>query len=314
MLTVQVLTKNNSKTIRRCLASLGDVDCRVVVGDMGSEDGTEEIARGMGADVRRLDFSGDMSAMRNSLLSSGMNMRIDPWERLVRGSEVVTSIRSDTAVYVVQSGIVSKQVRLWEGPGRFENPVFETLESESAVVVPAIVLVSEGAPDTRESDSEACRAWMERRPTSPDPHYYLACSLLAQGRTKEFLSSARTYLSLARPGGDSTLLMNYYMARAEFATGSPRDAYRRALGCLVVRPSYAEFWCLLGDMFCHRGDYRRAASMYRNALLAGRMRPSDDFFPLEISKYDSYPKEMEEKCLSAMSEKLLVGGKAGSAG
>lgn len=306
MLTIQVLTRDNAGTIERCLESLSAVDGRVVVGDLGSSDGTPEMARSAGAEVVSLDFRGDYSALRNSLLSDGQNMYLEPWEAVVRGAEHIGSLRGGHAFYVAESGVVSKQVRLWES-GRFENPVFETVVGASPEVTPGVVVLSEGRPDRRAEATDICRGWVDDRPTSPDPHYYLACSLLAEGRAKEFAAEAMTYLSMSPPESDSVVLMNYYLARVGFSRGDSRDAYRRALGCLVARPSYAEFWCLLGDMLCHRGEYSRASHMYGNAVVAGRRRPSDDMFPVEVAKYGSYPKEMEEKCNRAAGENVFMG-------
>lgn len=310
MLTVQVLTKDNAGTIEDCINSLSGVDCRVLVGDMGSTDGTREMAKSLGAEVVEINFDGDFSRARNALLSDGCNVYLEPWERLARGSDLMGCLQGSRAFYVIESGVVSKQIRFWEGSCRFENPVFENLVTEQpAEVEPRVVLVSEGRPDRRSLESEMCRKWVESRPTSPEPYYYLACSLLAEGKVADFVSCAKTYLSMVNPSGDSPLLMNYYLSRVEFGRGNARDAYRRALGCLVAKPSFAEFWCLLGDMFCHRGDYKRAIHMYKNAIVAGARRRSDDFFPIEISKYESYPMEMEKKCLASISNGVIVGSK-----
>lgn len=307
MLTIQVLTLNNAGTIERCLDSLLPVGGRVVVGDMGSSDGTDAIASGMGAEVVSVRFGGDYSALRNSLIAEGSNMYVEPWESIARGAEHIASLRGSHAFYVLESGVVSKQVRLWDS-GRFENPVFEAVAGASPEVTPGVVVLSEGRPDRRKEATDVCRKWVEERPTMPDSHYYLACSLLAEGRAREFSVAAKTYLSMSPPEGDSVVLMNYYLARVGFAIGEYREAYRRAAGCLVARPSYAEFWCLLADMLCARGEYKKATHMYKNALVAGRMRPSDDMFPVEVAKYNSYPKEMEEKCNKAMGEGLFMGG------
>lgn len=306
MLTLQVLTKNNAGTIPRCLESVRGAGCRVVVGDMGSDDGTREICRDFGAEVVDLEFDGDLSALRNKLCREGRNMYLEPWERLARGASSIGGLVGGHYFYVLEDGVVSKQVRHWD-QGRFENPVFESVVGSGAVVNPGVVIVSEGRPDDRARNREICESWAGRRPTSPDPHYYLACSLLSEGRRREFVSEALIYLSMEPSGGDSSLLMNYYLSRVNFSLGDHRDAYRRALWCLAGHPSFAEFWCLLGDMLFHRGDHRRASHMYENAMVAGRRRPSDDTFPVELAKYGPYPEAMTERCSKAISEGMVVG-------
>jgi hypothetical protein len=308
VLTIQVLARNNAETIGRCLESAVRVGGRVVVGDLGSSDGTPRIARDMGVEVVDLKFDGDYSEVRNSLCSKGLNMYVEPWETVARGAEAIGGLSGGHYFYVMNGGVVSKEVRLWER-GRFENPVFETVVGAEAVVTPGVVIVGGQRPDSRAENTSLSRKWVERSPTSPDPYYYLACSLLAEGRTKEFLATANKYLLMSESGGEATVLMNYYLARVQFVQGEIRDAYRRALGCLATCPSFAEFWCLVGDMLYSRGDHARASHMYQNARMAGMRRPSDDTFPVELSKYDSYPKTMEEKCSKAAGGGVVVGSK-----
>lgn len=305
MLTIHVLARDNSETISECLKSLSGLGGRVVVGDLGSRDGTPDIARGLGAEVVLLGPTEDLAATRNGLCGEGRNMYLEPWERLVRGADSISSADGNRSFYVLDGGVVSKQVRLWEG-GRFENPVFETLSGVDSVVDPGIVVVAGKRPDARAESTEACRRWVGRRPTSPEPYYYLACCLLAEGRGAEFMAAAKKYLSLPGAGGDSVVLLNYYLARQEFAAGMHEEAFRRAVGCVFASPSFAEFWCLAGDMLSSVGDYKKAIHMYENARLCGARRRSDDSFPIEISKYDSYPRSMEEKCRRAMSEDVIV--------
>lgn len=307
MLTLQVLTRDNIGTIRSCLESAGRAADEIVVGDFGSKDGTREACEDFGARVVDLKFEGDMSEARNSLLAPGRNMYLEPWEFISRGHSLLSSMGGVNAFYVVQGGFISKQVRLWEG-GRFVNPVFERLAGAGEAVVRAgVVISSRDPPDSRSSNTEACRAWAARRPTSPEPHYYLACSLLAEGKTDEFFNEAVRYLSMDREGGESSLLMNYYLARVEASRGMFKEASRRAVACLSLRPAFAEFWCLLGDMLYARGRFDKAKDMYENARIIGSRRVSDDTFPIEVCKYGDYPISMEEKC-SVMARRGLVVG------
>jgi len=310
MLAVHLLTRDNEETVGDCLASLAELDCRIMVGDMGSSDNTKMVCKSLGAEVVDVDPDGDMSALRNSMCVDGPNMYIEPWERLVRGSEIIGSLKGGHHFYVVQEGMVSKQVRYWE-EGRFENPVFESVVGAKAVVTPQVVIVGGKQPDFRLRNTRVCREWAERRPTSPDPHYYLACSLLAQGKKEEFVASAKKFLTISGPG-ESLIMMNYYLSRVELSLGDPDSSFRRAVGCIAAKPSMAEFWCLLGDVLFKKGEYERARHMYLNARAAGKRRRGDDSLPVDIAKYESYPVAMEEKCLSCASKGRIVGMKANS--
>ena len=310
MLTVQVLTLNNGGTIRHCLESVLSLGGRVVVGDLGSEDGTPDMCIGMGADVSRLDSRGDLSALRNSLVAEGFNMYLEPWEFLVSGHDEIRGLSGDAAFYVVQGGTVSKQVRFWR-EGRFLNPVFEHLDVTGKVsVCPGVVVMANSAPDRRNEQTAACRRWADVSPTSADPYYYLACCLLAEGRTDEFMGVARKYMIMSGGGGESSLLMNYYMAKVEASKGMFKQASSRTLQCIALRPTFAEFWCLLADMLYARGKYEKAREMYINARIVGSRRRSDDLFPIEVSKYGQYPREMEQKCSELAGSGFVVAEKS----
>jgi tetratricopeptide (TPR) repeat protein len=306
VLTVQILVSDNRPTIERCLDSAFGLGARVVVGDLGSRDGTADFCAKMGAEVLGAESSADRSGVRNSLSAEGFNMYLEPWEFVAAGSGAVAGLACNSAFYVVQGGVVSKQVRFW-GSGSFRNPVFEYLAGgPPPSVIPEVVIVSNGAPDSRADDTERCRRWAEKSPTSSEPYYYLACSLLAEGRLDEFLSSAVKYLAMDKAGGESATMMNYYMARVEASRGILKEASKRTLSCVASHPTFAEFWCLLADMFYSRGRYEKAISLYENARIIGRRRRSDDLFPVEVAKYESYPREMEGKCSEALGSGFLV--------
>jgi len=309
VLTIQILTKDNFSTIGRCLDSLQGIEARIVIADMGSTDGTSGLCSERGVEVSRVDPKGSVSDVRNALLGSGSNMYIEPWERLVRGSDSLASMSGTNAFYVVQGGVVSKQVRFWEA-GRFRNPVFESVDSDiNPQVRPDVVIVSEGQPDSRSSNTRICREWAESSPASEVPYYYLACSLLAEGKMEEFRNASGMYLAMERERGDSYVLMNYYMAVADANRGDLKTASRRAAMCVASKPTFAEFWCLLGDMFYARGAYEKALHMYENARVMGRRRSSYDLMPVELPKYEDYPSKMEASCRKRMGENLIVASK-----
>ncbi len=66
--------------------------------------------------------------------------------------------------------------------------------------------------------------------------------------------------------------------------------------CLAKKPTMAEFWCLLGDVYYDAKDYDKAKEFYENAVILGSRRLKDDGWPMEISKYKEYPQKMIEAC------------------
>lgn len=307
MLTVQMLSRNNEGTIRRALESLpGGV--RVVVGDIGSTDRTRDICERFGAELVDVEFRGDYSEARNSLVSEGLNMYVEPWEFVVSGRDEIESVKGPSSVYVVEGGVVTKQVRIWEG-GKFENPVFETIVC-NAECRPDIVLGSCGGPDTRAEKLNICEDWMRRRPTSPEPCYYAAFSKLSLGDVAGFLSLAEKYLAMAEDMDTPSIMVRYNIAKVQFASGKMGEAARNAIHCLACKPCFSEFWCLLGDMFYKKADYDRAEVMYENAIIIGKRRPKDDDAPIEVKKYFDHPSRMIESIREIKSGRFFLGQKA----
>jgi cellulose synthase/poly-beta-1,6-N-acetylglucosamine synthase-like glycosyltransferase len=85
-LTVLVLTLNEAVHIRRCIESVRDVACRVVVVDSGSTDRTCEIARELGADVFANPFTTHAKQLNWGLDNAGVStqwvMKLDADEYL----------------------------------------------------------------------------------------------------------------------------------------------------------------------------------------------------------------------------------------
>jgi hypothetical protein len=79
------------------------------------------------------------------------------------------------------------------------------------------------------------------------------------------------------------------------------EAIQNIIICIAENPLMAEFWCLLGDIFTKISKFESAITFYENAIILGCRRHQLDFWPMHISKYGDYPKEMIEKCKKALS-------------
>lgn len=286
-----MLVRNNGDTVARTLQSLEGLDARVVVGDLGSSDGTPDICRGYGAEVVRLKWQNDYSLARNALVADGMNMMIEPWEVLAAGAGALAGCEGNFNVTVVRGGVVSREIRLWRDL-RFRNPAYETLEDDSAGFLAEVAIVSRGGPDRRLETLEICRAWAASRPTSPDPWYYSAFASLALGMTDEFLVRSERFMAMTGKFGHAEIQVCYRMAMALAARKEHSKAMQVVAGCIFHRPAFAEFWCLAGDIFLVNGDRGRARIMYLNALTVGSRRIASDPSPLELSKYKDHPEKM----------------------
>jgi len=93
-------------------------------------------------------------------------------------------------------------------------------------------------------------------------------------------------------------MIRYYLALAYLIHHRKvKPALQNINLCLCAHPLMAEFWCLIGDVYYHllkRFDY--AKDFYENAIILGARRLKKDKWPMDISKYESYPKKMIESC------------------
>lgn len=305
MFTVQILTKNNEKTIKKTLESISELEAKIVIGDLGSSDNTLEICSSFGAEIIKLKYEEDYSAARNRLIKEGLNFYIQPWETLVLGGDEICKLNCSSHVYVVNKGIVSKEIRFWSD-ARFENPIYETIIDENAKYSPGIVLVSGEEPDNREEIIKIAKKWISSKPTKSEPYYYLACAYLSKRMYKEFYSYANQYILMEnKKANSSSIMLFYYMAQIELHTGMLKEAIKHVLTCLSFCPAFSEFWCLLGDIFYKQQKYDKAKSMYENALIIGKRRLQTDEYPIEIAKYENYPKFMMEN-INNIKEKMSL--------
>ncbi|MBL8095852.1 MAG: glycosyltransferase family 2 protein [Anaerolineales bacterium] len=84
-LTVCLIVKNEESDLPRCLTSVRALASEIVVADTGSTDRTVEIARGLGARVIDVPWTGDFSAARNA----GLEAATGDWILIIDADEEV---------------------------------------------------------------------------------------------------------------------------------------------------------------------------------------------------------------------------------
>ncbi len=298
MLTIQILTNNDEKTIQACLNSINFEETRIVVGDLGSTDST----RDMCMEVATVVDLGNLprNVARNKLLNdygSERNLWLQPWEYVVKGMEAVKSTGNRSAT-ILQNNSLMQEVRTWDGQANFANPIFEKLD---AVGQPSPLLIfSQG--HVQDNVFMRLNRWKKEQPLAFEPYYYEALMLFSQGKYDEFFKAADHYLFMDKKTSPSVIMMRYYYAMGQIIH---RHAYRPALQnlnlCLCHKPLMAEFWCLMGDVYYHLlKKFSYAKKLYENAMILGSKRLQNDDYPLEISKYKAYPLKMIESCRSLL--------------
>lgn len=198
--------------------------------------------------------------------------------------------------------------RLMPTDARWIRPVHEIPRHESGMTdEPRIHLRHHANP---KEQIEMCRYKHNILNTeyekSKDPDYlFLSCMdasffdlQLAKSHAKKYL---QTFGSQGTAKGETqALLMEYMIAfvdgRGNVDLGS---AIQRCRRLLLRRPEFAEFWCLLGDLYLLRGAPYQAKEAFENALALGQYSNflSEDRIWVDMEKYGNYPRIRLAQCL-----------------
>jgi tetratricopeptide (TPR) repeat protein len=285
-----------------------------MIGNIGCSQEVFQLLKYYDATIIPVSIKNGMHLCRNSLLDRSRydwQLLLDPWEMLVQG-DILDRLRTDgkaAKFSVIQGDHLSYQTRFWrKSKARFVNPVFERVDLDGE---PSGGMIISGHGDTLARDLALANDWVNNAPTNPDPYYYRAClHLFSMENYDSFLQDAESYFFMeSQTDSPSAIMMRYYLAGVYcFARKDVPKAIQNLASCLAMRPTMAEFWCLLGDIYYHlMRQYGKAAVFYENAMILGSRRLNIDAFPMEISKYEEYPKKMLTNCNEIIAASVRVG-------
>lgn len=289
MLTIQILLKNNQETIEQTLESIKEIDSKIIVADIGCSDDSIKICKNYTKEIIKIKEK-DYSKIRNQLSGDSLNFYINPWEVLLQGQEIINELKEITDVYVFNNNIISKETRIWTSE-KFVNPIYETLINKNKNLNSGVILSSRTIEDNIDDKIILIKNWMKENPISADPYYYLSCCYLSKKDFNKFFFYANEYIVREKKVNLSLIMIKYYMSQVNLYLGNMKSAAELALFCLSYHPTFAEFWCLLGDIYYKQNKLKKSKSFYENALIIGQKRKNDSF-PIEINKYKEYPEKM----------------------
>ena len=301
-LTIHLLIQNNQETIKQTLESILPLNAEIIIGDAGCRDQTLKICKSYGLTIQKVSTH-DRSKTRNELVKNSKTtwqFYLEPWEILLSGCDKLSELTQSNKPQsyhcdILQGDSITKQVRFWhkECGLYFINPIFETINMDRSEYVE--VMIYKSKPDIFSQDY--IEKWKTVSPIATEPYYFQAFAFLAQKKYKEFLNHAEHYLFHEKKQKISSTMMRYYTGIVKcLHENNVEAAIKDALICIAEQPLMAEFWCLLGDIYFHAKDFENSKAFYENALLLGQRRLRGDRWPIQISKYEEYPKEMIEAC------------------
>jgi glycosyltransferase involved in cell wall biosynthesis len=305
--TTLILTKDHEDIILSTLNSAKEFG-EVLVADLGSKDNTVAVCKEAGVKVYNTPFNYNYSIIRNNLAAKASTewlFWLDPGETVTSGQEYFEAEKTDLMyrIMVLKGDLLMKQPRLaHKGNINFTRPVFEDVEKDISEQTLPIIVTGNTRPDSA-ALMDCILHWKDQDPLSWEPDYYLACLHLMYGRVDQFLSVAEHFLFQKKNLDASTALIRYYMATL-IKKKNVGKAVQLTLEAIAVFPLMAEFWCLLGDLYLQIKELDRAYLFYENAVLLGSQRLAEDTMPMEISKYDEYPKKMMEGIKKAIQKTM----------
>lgn len=309
---IQMITYNNESTLDASLSSLAGLGDIIIV-DRGSSDSTCEIARKHKATVM-VDSTTPRNIIRNKLIEkSDWHMVVEPWETLATEHQSINDLLKQPAAFRVMvsfDDIITKETRIFHKDTKlsFEYPIFESLKPDNKAEVVDAILCASPHETSYLNTLKQIKEWQISKPNDPQSYYYEAFCHLANSSYKEFIRSAENYLFRCTSMAMSVAMTRYYLAYVYCHLN--RNA-KLSLDNLIVllssKPLMAEAWCLLGDIHYFLViDFDKAKHFYEMAITFGKRRKITDTWPIQLSKYSSYPQQMINSCSGIYNHKQLI--------
>jgi hypothetical protein len=198
---------------------------------------------------------------------------------------------------ILQDDVIVKESRLWNKKEHkivFKNPIFEKPNMESTKIID-VILYQYKLKDNNQD--QILNLWKKSFPLSADASYYKAYDELTKKNFKNFKKIINHYLFNIQKHDIPSVMARYYLSLVQGVVENDiKEAIQNIVLCIVENPLMAEFWCLLGDIFVKIEKFKDAIAFYENAIILGSRRQQLDFWPMHISKYEEYPKDMIDKC------------------
>ena len=150
--------------------------------------------------------------------------------------------------------------------------MYETVIEDRAKDLPVYIHSTGGHHDHKELVAK----WKKKKPLATEPIYYEACTLLVEKKWDSFLNVADHYIFTEKKPKMALTMIRYYCAMVNcYVKKNYQKALEYLLPSIADKPTMAEFWCLLGDVFYAMKQYDKATTFYENAINSWRPSPEE---------------------------------------
>lgn len=300
-LQIQIILKNDSNSVLDCIQSLSAVkNKRIILADIGLCD--LKPFQTLNVEIVKYKLDNSFAKIRNQMIEKCK----EPWilwlesnETLIQGADEINEIITTDLIdsfncKIIENSTIFKDIKLFHKDKKikFKFPIFEVLNDSTKLTTK--IFFNRTSSKTGIED-KLLKSWKTAEPLAPEPLYYEALLCLSNSNFPEFIRHCESYFFLDSTS-DSALLLRYYLAQIQaLKLKEYKKALSNILFCLEKQPLFAEFWCLLGDIYWKLRSYSRAMAFYENATILGSKRTDDDL-PVEVNKYKEYPTKMANRC------------------
>lgn len=244
------------------------------------------------------NFNGDFSSFRNSfkdLLPNHLLFHINCGETLITKNIKDYLEEKNYNINVFYNKFSIKETRITtKNNFIFKNKVYEMLDCNN---ISNSIIKIDASKTSRLDLTEYLSEWQKKEPLNNQVYYYKALNYLHNQNYNQFISDSEKLLFKSALDENNELLIRYYLANVFlFKVQSNQKFIENILTLIAKKPEMSEFWCLAGDYWYTKNNFKNAKIFYKYALIASNHRDYEDgMFTIE-DKYQDYPKKMIENC------------------
>lgn len=318
-LGLAMIAKNEEKSLPRLLESIKGCFDEMVIIDTGSSDRTKEIAISYGAKVYDFEWIDDFAAARNfsfSKVTSEWTMWMDADDelrpedraRLIALKPELGKADAYLMMYdyaqdefdkpickFYRHRIVKTNPRV-----RWELPIHEhlciipgTKEAMTNVVI-THRRTGEGATADRGRNIRMLRKALIQHPDNQRVKFYLGKELYNEGSQEESIRILEDYLT--KGDWHENQVNAYFWLAMDYLTQKKEDkAIDAALRGVKLDPRWAEFYCLIGQIYYDRSDWGTAIRWFE---IAASCPVPETWGTVILDNYTWVPRDRLCKCYS----------------
>lgn len=287
-ITLCLIVKNESRYLKRCVASVREIVSYVVIVDTGSSDETSVIARSIADEFYQIPFENDFSKARNFALQHVKT----PWVLFLDADESFEGEDAKNLLNCIQEApshvwgyqltrynffgtggwYTSKNLKLFRHlkevyyEGSVSESVTSSIKEHGGVIVDApVVLNHYGHCRSVENRNQKAHFYLklmmseiEKRPQDSRLMGYCGMILRTLGRFEEAVEMAQKGLKITPSSPHS----HYCLAQVLRSVGKPEEALKHYQEATVLSPHNPTYCNMVGVLEMALGRYEQAESTF----------------------------------------------------